>query len=143
MEKAFKHWGHDIGDEDTPLEAGLGFAVAFDKNDDFIGREALLRQKEQGLKKRMVQFALEDAEPLMYHEEPIYRDGVMVGSTTSAQFGHTIGASVGLGFVENEEGVSADWIKAGKYEIEVACERYPAKASLRPMYDPKSERPKA
>ena len=79
----------------------------------------------------------------MYHEEPIYRDGVMVGSTTSAQFGHTIGASVGLGYVENEAGVSTDWIKEGAYEIEVACERYPAKTSLRPMYDPKSERPKA
>ena len=143
MEKAFKHWGHDIADEDTPLEAGLGFAVAFDKNDNFIGRDALLRQKEQGLNRRMVQFALEDPEPLMYHEEPIYRDGVMVGSTTSAQFGHTIGASVGLGYVENEKGVDADWIKEGTYEIEVACERYPAKASLRPMYDPKSERPKA
>ena len=142
MEKAFRHWGHDIADEDTPLEAGLGFVVAFDKNENFIGRDALLRQKEAGLKKRMVQFALEDSEPLMYHEEPIWRDGIMVGSTTSAQFGHTIGSSVGLGYVENEEGVSVDWIKEGSYEIEIACERYPAKASLRPMYDPKSERPK-
>ena len=140
MEKAFKHWGHDIADEDTPLEAGLGFAVAFDKNDDFIGRDALLRQKEQGLKKRMVQFVLEDPEPLMYHEEPIYRDGEMVGSTTSAMYGHSLGASVALGYVENEEGLNADWIKAGEYEIEIACERYPAKASLRPLYDPKGEK---
>ena len=102
-----------------------------------------MRQKDQGLKKRMVQFVLDDPEPLMYHEEPIYRDGIMVGSTTSAQFGHTLGASVGLGFVENEQGVSADWINEGKYEIEIACERYPARASLRPMYDPYAKRPKA
>ncbi len=142
MEKAFKHWGHDITVEDTPLEAGLGFAVAFDKNEPFIGRDALLRQKEQGVGKRLVQFALEDPEPLMYHEEPIYRDGVMVGSTTSAMYGHTIGSSVALGYVENEEGVSADWIRSGSYEIEVACERYPARASLRPLYDPRGERVK-
>ena len=143
MEKGFKHWGHDIADEDTPLEAGLGFAVAFDKNDDFIGRDALLRQKESGLKKRMIQLVLDDPEPLMYHEEPIYRDGVMVGSTSSAMYGHTLGASVALGYVENEAGTSADWIKAGSYEIEIACERYPAKASLRPLYDPKGEKIRA
>ena len=142
IEKAFKHWGHDIAVEDTPLEAGLGFAVAFDKNESFIGRDALLRQKEAGLKKRMVQFLLEDPEPLMYHEEPILRDGEIVGSTTSGMYGHTLGACVALGYVENEEGVSADWIKSGNYEIEIACERYPAKVSIAPMYDPKGERTK-
>ena len=80
IEKAYRHWGHDITDEDTPLEAGLGFAVAFDKNADFIGRDALLRQKaEKKLAKRLLQFALEDPEPLLYHNEPIYRDGKLVG----------------------------------------------------------------
>ena len=76
IEKAYRHWGHDIADEDTPLEAGLGFAVAFDKNADFIGRDALLKQKaEKKLTKRLVHFALDDPAPLLYHEEPIYRDG--------------------------------------------------------------------
>ena len=140
IEKAYRHFGHDIGEDDTPLEAGLGFAVAFDKNGGFIGRDALLRQKEAGVNRRLVQFALEDPEPLMYHEEPIYRDGEMVGATTSAMFGYTLGSCVALGYVEHEGGVTRDYLDAGGFEIEVACERYPARASLRPMYDPKSER---
>jgi 4-methylaminobutanoate oxidase (formaldehyde-forming) len=71
IEKAYRHWGHDITDEDTPLEAGLGFAVAFDKAGGFIGRDALLRQREAGVKKRLVQFLLQDSQPLLYHNEPI------------------------------------------------------------------------
>ena len=142
IEKGYRHWGHDIGVEDTPLEAGLGFAVAWDKPGGFIGREALLAHKDKPRTKRMVQVVLEDPQPLMYHEEPIYRDGVIVGSTTSAMFGHTVGRSVALGYVHCDEGVSADWLAAGRFEVEVACERVAAKASLRPAYDPKSLRPK-
>ena len=140
MEKAYRHWGHDITDEDSPLEAGLGFAVAFDKPGGFIGLDALLRQKENGTDRRLVAFALDDPEPLMYHEEPIFRDGVKVGSTTSAMFGHTVGTSVALGYVHHQGGVSKDFIDAGSFEIEVAAERVPARASLRPFYDPKHER---
>ncbi len=143
IEKAFRHWGHDITDEDTPLEAGLGFAVRLDKNADFIGRDALLRQKAAGrLTKRLVQFALDDPEPLVYHNEPVWRDGAVVGYLTSGNYGHHLGRAVGLGYVTNEEGVTPDWVNAGSYEIEVACERFPARASLTPMYDPKAERVK-
>jgi 4-methylaminobutanoate oxidase (formaldehyde-forming) len=143
IEKAFRHWGHDITDEDTPLEAGLGFAVRLDKNADFIGRDALLKQKEAGkLTRRLVQFALEDPEPLLYHNEPVYRDGEAVGYLTSGNYGHHLGRAVGLGYVNNPDGVTADWVKDGSYEIEVACERFSAQASLRPMYDPKAERVK-
>lgn len=140
MEKGYRHWGHDITVDETPIEAGLSFAVSFDKNDGFIGREALLRQKEQGVKKRLVQFALEDCEPLIYHNEPIWRDNQIVGYLTSGMFGYTCGRSIGMGYVENEDGVTADFIRAGTYEIEIACERFTAQASLRPFYDPKSER---
>ncbi len=140
IEKAFRHWGHDITDEDTPLEAGLGFACRLDKNAAFIGRDALLRQKEAGLKKRLVQFALEDPEPLLYHNEPIYRDGEIVGYTTSGNYGHHLGAAIALGYVNHPDGVDADFVNSGRYEIEVACERFPARASLRPLYDPKAER---
>jgi 4-methylaminobutanoate oxidase (formaldehyde-forming) len=143
IEKAFRHWGHDLTDEDTPLEAGLGFACRFDKNVAFIGRDALLRQKETGLKKRLVQFALEDPEPLLYHNEPIYRDGEIVGYTTSGNYGHHLGAAIGLGYVRHPDGVDADFVTSGRYEIEIACERFPARASLRPLYDAKSERVKA
>jgi 4-methylaminobutanoate oxidase (formaldehyde-forming) len=140
MEKGYRHWGDDITEEDTPLEAGLGFAVAFDKDAEFIGRNALLRQKETGLKRRLVQFSLEDPEPLLYHDEPIWRDGKIVGRITSGMFGYTIGCAIGMGHVEHEDGVNANFVNAGSYEIEVACERIPARASLRPFYDPKSER---
>ncbi|MEE8187663.1 MAG: FAD-dependent oxidoreductase [Kiloniellales bacterium] len=143
IEKAYRHWGHDITCEDTPLEAGLGFAVRLDKNVPFIGRDALLRQKETGVKKRLVQFALEDPEPLLYHYEPIYRDGERVGHLESGNYGHHLGRAIGLGYVVNEAGVDADYVNSGRYEIEVAGERFAAAASLRPLYDPKAERIKA
>ncbi|MBT4689991.1 MAG: GcvT family protein [Rhodospirillaceae bacterium] len=140
IEKAYRHWGHDITDEDTPLEAGLGFAVAWDKPGGFIGREALLAQREAGTHQRLVQFRLTDPEKLLYHNEPIWRDGVIVGHLRSGNYGHSLGAAIGLGYVQDPEGgvVDAAFVNAGTYEIEVACERVEATASLRPFYDPKS-----
>jgi 4-methylaminobutanoate oxidase (formaldehyde-forming) len=143
IEKAYRHWGHDITDEDTPLEAGLGFAVAFDKNLPFIGRDALLQQKQaKTLAKRLLQFALDDPEPLLYHNEPIYRDGKLVGTTSSANYGHHLGRAVAMGYVRHEAGVDADFVAGGKWEIEVGLKRYAARASLKPMYDPTSARMK-
>jgi 4-methylaminobutanoate oxidase (formaldehyde-forming) len=144
IEKAYRHWGHDIGEEDTPLEAGLGFAVAWDKA-DFIGRDALLRQRERGVTRRLVQFALRDPEPLLYHNEPIWRSGRIVGYLTSGMFGHTLGRAIGLGYVSDPDGglVTPDFVMAGTYELEVACERFPATATLKPLYDPKNERIRA
>ncbi len=140
IEKAYRHWGHDITDEDTPIEAGLSFAVAYDKPGGFIGRDALLAQKEVGPRKRLVQFLLDDPKPLLYHNEPIWRDDSIVGYITSGMYGHTLGGAVGLGYVNHSERVTPAWIRDGRYEIEVAGVRVPAKPSLRPMYDPKSER---
>ena len=142
IEKGYRHWGHDITDEDTPIEAGLGFAVKFSKEAHFNGRERLLRQKKAGVPKRLVTFALEDANRLLYHNEPICRDGEIVGYITSGMFGHTIGTAIGLGYVNHEDGVSADYVSAGNYELEVAGERVPARATLRPLYDPNNERTK-
>ena len=143
IEKAYRHWGHDISDEDTPLEAGLGFAIAWDKPGGFVGREALLEQRAAGVRRRLAALALESAQPLLYHNEPIWRDGRLVGKTTSGMFGHTIGAALALGYLENHAApVTAEWVAAGRYEIEVAGERFPARASLRPFYDPASERVK-
>ena len=140
IEKGYRAWGHDIVDQDTPLEAGLGFAVGFDKGSDFIGRGALLQQREQRLKKRMVSLILDDPEPLLLGDEPVYRNGALVGRTTSAAFGHTLGRSVALGLLENEDGIDSAFIRSGTYEIELATERFPAIASLRPPYDPRSKR---
>ena len=142
-EKAYRAWGHDIVDLDTPLEAGLSFAVAFDKGVDFTGRDALLRQREAGLNKRLTIFALEDPQPLLLGNEPIYRDGVLVGRTTSGNYGHTIGRSVGMGYVEDDGGVDAAFVLAGSYEIEVATQRFSATASMRAAYDPANERVRA
>ena len=143
MEKAYRHFGHDIADEDNPIEAGLGFAVAWDKPGGFIGLEALSELRGKTPNRKLVQFAFEDPEPLIYHEEPIYRDGSLVGRVTSGMYGYTLGSSVGLGYVSSDDGVTADYVNSGSYEIEVAGERFPVKASLRPMYDPSSVRPKA
>lgn len=142
MEKAYRHWGHDITDEETPLEAGLGFAVKTEKP-AFIGREAILKQKEIGVKKRLVQFLLKDPNEMLYHNEPVLRDEEIVGYLTSGMYGHTLGGAVGLGYIESAEGVDAAFVRQGTYEILVAGQRIPADASLRPMYDPKRERIKA
>ena len=140
MEKAYRHWSHDITDEDTPLEAGLGFTVKFDKPGGFIGREALLKQKEQGIRRRLLQFKLRDPEPLLYHNEPIWHDGKIVGYVTSGSYGHTLGGSIGLGYVDTSQVPDLKELAGAPFEIEVAGVRVPADASLRPMYDPASKR---
>lgn len=143
MEKGYRHWGHDIGEEDTPIEAGLGFAVCYDKSEGFIGRDALLRAREQGIpRKRLVQIMLDGRAnaPLLYHEEPILRDGAIVGSITSGAFGHRVGASLGMGYVSSPDGVTSDFLNGGTFEVEVACERHLAQVQLRPFYDPGNER---
>jgi 4-methylaminobutanoate oxidase (formaldehyde-forming) len=141
LEKAYRDYGYDIDNTDTPLDVGLGFAVDFAKPGGFIGREALLRQKEKGtLQRRLVGFLLEDPEPLLYGSEPIYRNGERVGYLGSGGYGHTLGAAVGLGHVENAQGVTSGFVESGHYEIEVAGVRYPARASLRPFYDPAGKR---
>ena len=145
MEKGYRHWGHDISPDETPLEAGLGFVVAWDKPGGFIGREALLAQKEAGLHQRLAQFALEDPAFMLYHNEPIWHDGHLVGRITSGMFGHTIGTSIGMGYVLRPDGgvISRDEVLAGTYEIEIAGRRVGARVSLEPFYDPKSLRVKA
>ncbi|HCX86682.1 MAG TPA: FAD-dependent oxidoreductase [Gammaproteobacteria bacterium] len=143
IEKAYRHWGHDIGPDDNPFQAGLGFAVDLDKPGGFRGRDALLRLAEAPLKRRLVQFLLEDPMSMLYHEEPIWRDGVRVGRTTSGMYGHSLGGCVGLGYVESGEAIDRAFVSEGKWEIEVAGERLGATASLSPLYDPRSERVKS
>ncbi|MEC5383665.1 FAD-dependent oxidoreductase [Aurantimonas sp. C2-6-R+9] len=140
IEKAFRHFGHDITDEDHVLEAGLGFAVKAGKG-DFIGRDAVLRVKEQGLKRRMVQFRLKDPEPLLFHNEAVVRDGEIVSIVTSGNYGHYLGGAIGLGYVPCK-GQSVEDVLSSTYQIEIAGERFEAEASLKPMYDPAAARTK-
>ncbi len=138
IEKAYRHFGHDITDEDHVLEAGLGFTVSR-KKPAFIGREAVLRKEEAGLERRLVQFRLTDPEPLLFHNEAVVRDGQIVGPVTSGNYGHHLGGAIGLGYVPCK-GQSEAEVLGSRYEIEVAGVRHEAAASLISMYDPKSER---
>ena len=122
------------------VEAGLGFAVKTDKP-DFIGRKAVLAKKEAGLSSRLVQFKLTDSEPLLYHHEPVLRNGEVVGYLSSGNYGHTLGAAVGMGYVPCAGEMAAE-ILASRYQIEVAGVLVDAEACLKPMYDPKSARVK-
>ncbi len=144
IEKAFRHFGHDITDEDHVLEAGLGFAVKTDKPrsnlGDFLGRDAVLRKRESGLERRLLQFRLTDPEPLLYHNEPILRDGRIVGYLSSGNYGHHLGGAVGLGYVPCEPGQSLADLLQSDFEIEVVGRRVAAVASAKPLYDPKAER---
>ena len=141
IEKGFRHFGHDITCEDHVLEAGLGFAVKTDKA-EFIGRDAVLRKKEAGLNARMVQFKLTDPEPLLYHNEPVLRDGEIVGYLSSGNYGHHLGGAIGLGYVPCA-GESVAEVLASSYEIDVAGTRVVAEASIKPLYDPTGARAKA
>uniref|UniRef100_UPI003B5246DB GcvT family protein n=1 Tax=Roseovarius indicus TaxID=540747 RepID=UPI003B5246DB len=140
IEKAFRHFGHDITCEDNVIDAGLGFAVDLSK-DDFIGKAAVAARKESGPESRMVQFLLEDPEPLLFHNEPVIRDGEYVGYLSSGNYGHHLGAAVGMGYVPCK-GESAQDVLGSTYEIDVMGTKVKARASLKPMYDPKSERVK-
>ena len=140
LEKGYRHWGHDITDEDTPLQAGLSFAVAWDKPGGFIGRDALLAQKEVGVDRRLVQFKLDDPEPLLYHDNPILRNGELVGKTTSGSYGHTVGSAVAMGYVKSSVDMPRDEIIDATFKLQINGALYPVTASYRPFYDPQSHR---
>jgi 4-methylaminobutanoate oxidase (formaldehyde-forming) len=142
IEKKFVHYGHDVAEVDTPLECGMAFVCDLEKDIPFIGRDAILKQKESKsfMRKRLVQFLLKDPEVMLYSHEPIMRDGKIVGHLTSGNYGHTLGGSVGLGYIEVEDDVTKDYLNAGTIEIDVGGTRVPAEASLSAMYDPRAER---
>ncbi len=141
MEKAYRAWGREVTIDDTPWEAGLGFAVRLDK--PFLGREALLEQRERILTKRLLTFVLDDAAALPWGDEPILRDGRVVGTVTSAAFGHTLGRAVAMGYVREPGGVDEAYVTGGRFELDVGGDRIPARASLAAPYDPRSLRVKS
>ena len=142
-EKGYRHWGHDISPADTPLEAGLGFAVSFKKNSDFIGREALETQKQTGLNRRLVHFLMDHPDSTLLHDEPIFRNGELAGMTTSGAFGYTLGRSVGMGYIRMPEDADKAWFEDASYKIELGGSQFTAKASIRPFFDPAHERVKS
>ncbi|QEX15568.1 FAD-dependent oxidoreductase [Hypericibacter terrae] len=140
LEKGFRSWGHDIGPTDTPLEAGLGFALRFDKAGGFIGRDALLRKREEGGRtRRLMSFVFDDPDIFAHHHEPIYRNGERCGSLSSASFGHSLGRTVALGWIKG--GALADGaILEDRFEIEVAGRRHAATPHVKAPFDPQGSR---
>ncbi|MDM5147194.1 FAD-dependent oxidoreductase [Candidatus Persebacteraceae bacterium Df01] len=147
LEKGFRHFGHDVCGRDHVLEAGLGFAVSVDKAStalgDFIGKDAVIKKRETGLTRRLMQFKLRDSQPLLYHNEPILRDDEVAGYITSGNYGHHLGAAIGLGYVRCGCNETATELLSSAYEIEIAGKRFVAEASLRPLYDPSGLRMRA
>ncbi len=137
LEKAYRDYGLDIDNTDTPLDVGLGFAVAWDKPGGFVGRDALLAARVPGPpKRRLAQVLVEDPEPILYGGEPVLRDGRWLGYVRAGAYGHTLGGAVGLAMLEDEAGLPATAVEGVRLEVEINGRRYPARASLRPMYDP-------
>ncbi|NEU98215.1 GcvT family protein [Bradyrhizobium uaiense] len=135
LEAGYRDWGADVSDEDSPLEAGLAFTIAWNKSEDFIGRAVLESKRGQTPRRRLVQLAAPGAVPLLFGTEPVWRNGSLVGYLRSAGFGHTLGCGVGMGYLYCESGVSAEWLSKGSFEIEIAGEKHAAIASLRAFYD--------
>lgn len=143
LEKGYRAWGSDITPNDTPDEAGLGWAVKLGKQVDFLGRKALEAVKGQALKKRLVGFTVDDPSVVLLGRETILRDGVAVGYLTSGGYGYTVGKNIGYGYVKHAEGVTDDFLRSGTYELVVAMDKAPATLHLAPLYDPKMARIKA
>jgi 4-methylaminobutanoate oxidase (formaldehyde-forming) len=144
LEKGYRAWARELTPDDTPWQAGLGWAVKLDKAGGFIGREALVEAKVRPLDRRLVSVVLKDPAPLLWGGETLLRDGRPVGDLTSAAYGHSLGAAVGLGYMKRPDGeaIDAAWLAAGKVEVDLAGHRFEATVSLRPPYDPAGQRPK-
>ena len=143
LEKGYRAWGSDITPNDTPLEAGLGWATKLNSNVDFIGRAALEAKREEPLAKMLVGFTTEREDVVLVGRETILRDGKFAGYLTSGGYGYTVAKPIGYGYVRNPEGVSDQYVMAGNYELVVAQERIKATPHLKSIYDPTHARVKA
>ena len=144
MEKGYRDYGHDIDNTDSVLEAGLGFAVDLKKPGGFIGKDAVVAKKAAGpLTRRIVQVLVKDPEPMLFHAEIVRRAGKAVGYVRAASYGFTVGGAVGLAMVDAGEAVTQAWLDGAEWDVDIAGKRYPARASMKPLYDPGNERVKA
>nr|MCE2739495.1 aminomethyltransferase family protein [Rhodobacter sp.] len=140
LEKGYRAWGSDIGPDHTPVEAGLAWACKMKSGLPFLGREAVAAQLAGGVTKRLAGFTVDDPAVILLGRETIYRDGLRVGWLSSGGFGHTLGKPIGYGYVRNAGGVTEDWMKSGRYTLEVASERVPCQIHAAPLYDPSNLR---
>lgn len=138
LEKGYRSWGHDISSSENPIGAGLDFSIAWDKPGGFVGLAALQRIAETGVDRRLVQFLVEDPEVFLFHDEPIYRDGALVGRVESTQFGYSLGGAVVLAWIQAPEVVAPQWFLEGSYQVRTPSRLVAMRPSLRPLYDPDS-----
>ena len=143
LEKGYRAWSSDITPNDTPLHAGLGWAVKMKSNQPFLGREAIEKTSQAPLTKMLAGFTTEREDIVLSGRETILRDGKLAGYLTSGGYGHTVGKPIGFGYVRNGSGVDKDYLKAGSYELVVANEIVKCSMHLEAVYDPKNERVKA
>ncbi|WP_417428990.1 GcvT family protein [Kiloniella sp.] len=142
LEKGYRAWASDIGPDHTPLEAGMGWACKLKKDIDFKGRKALESQKEEGVKKSLCCFTIDDTDVILLGRETIYRNGKRVGWLTSAGFGYTVNKNIGYGYVRNDEGVNRAYLESGEYELEVGTVRHKCAIHFNALFDPKMEKVK-
>ena len=144
MEKGYRDFGHDIDNTDSVLEVGLGFAVDLRKPGGFLGRDAVLARKAQGpLTRRLVQVLVKNPAAMMFHAEIVHRDGRQVGYIRAASYGHTLGGPVGLAMIDAGIPIDEEYLHEAKWEVDIAGKRYPAIASIKPLYDPDMARVKS
>jgi 4-methylaminobutanoate oxidase (formaldehyde-forming) len=143
LEKGYKNWGSDLTADDTPLEAGHAWAVKLARDVPFIGREALLAQRDKPLTKRFATFTVDDPAVVLLGRETIYRDGERVGWLTSGGYGFTVEKGIGFGYVRNPTGATDDFLRSGTYQLDVAGQRVDCQLHLSPLYDPKMTRVKS
>ena len=143
LEKGYRAWGADITPNDTPFEAGLGWAVKLKSETQFLGRPALQALAGKPLKKRLASFVTEREDVVLLGRETILRDGKFAGYLTSGGYGYTVGKPIGLGYVRHADGVSDDYLRHASYELVVANETVKASLHLEPLYDPAALRVKA
>ena len=141
LEKGYRDFGVDIDNTDNPIEAGLGFAVAWDKPGGFVGRDALAKARAEGPPRtRVVGLLAQDPSVDLFGNEPVRREGAWTGYVRAAAYGHTVGAAVGLAQVTCPDGVTADWLRAGGFTVRTAGREVPARLQIAPFYDPQRER---
>jgi sarcosine dehydrogenase len=133
LEMGYRAWGSDLGADHTPYEAGLGWAVKLNTDQAFKGRAAMETQKQDGVKKMLAGFTVDDPSVVLLGRETIFRNGMRVGWLSSGGFGYTVKQSIGYGYIRNQEGVDKNYIEAGDYELEVATVRIPCKVHLNPL----------
>ena len=138
MEKGYLHWGHDISPGENPYEAGLGFAVKINKENDFIGKKCLIELKDNQ-KKQFAMFTLDQANPgfpLLLHDEPIYYEGKIVGETTSGNFSFNYNKNMAFGYIKSNINIKV--AKDHFFEIEVEKVKYKAYLETISLHDPKN-----